>query len=115
MLESDETADGQEMVDFATALDEIEEAIWDIEDATDEIRDRGKDQYFDLESKIKEALTDAREKEIEALSDISDSIEDTNSKILEAMQTALDKYRQERDNEETEKELTDKQRKLAYL
>ena len=104
-----------QMEEWFDSLDEIEEAIWDIEDATDEIRDRGKDQYFDLESKIKEALTDAREKEIEALSDISDSIEDTNSKILEAMQTALDKYRQERDNEETEKELTDKQRKLAYL
>ena len=31
------------------------------------------------------------------------------------MQSSLDKMRQERDNQETEDELADKQRRLAYL
>jgi hypothetical protein len=31
------------------------------------------------------------------------------------MQSSIDKYRQDRENERTEKELSDKQRRLAYL
>jgi hypothetical protein len=31
------------------------------------------------------------------------------------MQSTIDKYRQDRDNQKTEEELSDKQRRLAYL
>ena len=54
-------------------------------------------------------------KEIDKLSEINDSINDTNSKILESMQEQIDEYRQNRDNEKTEEEIADKQRRLAYL
>jgi hypothetical protein len=49
------------------------------------------------------------------LSNINDSITDANSRLIESMQSSLDKYRQNRDNEKTEEELADKQRRLAYL
>ena len=94
--------------------DELD-AIYDIEDAIWEIYDQGKDEYFDLEEQIKEALQSARQKEIDTLSAINDSINDTNSRLIDAMQSSIDQYRQDRENEKTEEELADKQRRLAYL
>jgi hypothetical protein len=90
------------------ALDSIEDAAW-------EIYDQGKDEYFGFEDRVKEALIDERQKEIDKLSDINDSINDTNSKLLDSMQQQLDAYRQTRDNEKTEQEISDKQRRLSYL
>jgi hypothetical protein len=51
----------------------------------------------------------SRQKEIDKLSEINDSIEDTNSKILDSLQEQIDEYRQNRDNEKTEQEISDKQ------
>ena len=94
---------------------DAQDALEEIEDATQEIRQRGKDQYLQMEQSVKEALISARQKEIDRLSEINDSINDTNSKILESLQEQIDEYRQNRDNEKTEEELADKQRRLAYL
>jgi len=60
-------------------------------------------------------LISQRQEEIDKLSEINESINDTNSKILESMQEQIDEYRQNRDNEKTEEEIADKQRRLAYL
>lgn len=96
-------------------IEEEQDSIAEIEDAVKEIREQGKDEYFDLESQIKEALEKARQEEIDKLSAINDSINDTNSRLIDAMQSSIDKYRQDRENEKTEEELSDKQRRLAYL
>ena len=92
-----------------------QDALDEISDSTDEIIEQGKDDYFDLEGKIKEALIADRQKEIDKLTDIDKSINDTNSKILKSLQDQVDEYRQNRKNEKTEEELSDKQRSLAYL
>ena len=96
-------------------IEEEEDALDEIEDTVKEIRDQGKDEYFDFENQIRDALEQARQKEIDKLSAINDSINDTNTRLLDAMQSSIDKYRQDRENERTEKELSDKQRRLAYL
>ena len=96
-------------------IEEEQDAIAEIEDAIKEIRDQGKDEYFNLESQIKEALQHARQDEIDKLSAINESINDSNSRLIDAMQSSIDKYRQDRENEKTEEELSDKQRRLAYL
>ena len=112
----------QGLEDYVSKLEEQQgliedelDAIYDIEDAIWEIYDQGKDEYFDLEEQIKEALQSTRQKEIDTLSEINDSINDTNSRLIDAMQSSIDKYRQDRENEKTEEELSDKQRRLAYL
>lgn len=94
---------------------EAQDALDEIEDNTEELREQGKEDYFDLENQIKDALIAERQKEIDKLSEINDSINDTNSKILDSLQEQIDEYRQNRDNEKTEEELSDKQRRLAYL
>ena len=94
---------------------ETETAIADAQDAIFEEMTKGMDEYLDLEDQVKEAIINARQKEIDELSNINDSINDANSKLLESMQEQIDAYRQARDNEKTEQELSDKQRRLAYL
>lgn len=113
---------GQKVDDYISKLEELrdqwqeaQDAIEEIEDTVKELHDQGKDEYFDLESRIKEAVIAARQKEIDELSNINDSINDANSKLLDSMQEQIDAYRQARDNEKTEQELSDKQRRLAYL
>ena len=96
-------------------IEQEEDELEAIEETLREIRDQGKDEYFDFEEQIKDALIDQRQKEIDKLSAINDSINDTNSRLIDAMQSSIDKYRQDRENERTEEELSDKQRRLAYL
>jgi FtsZ-binding cell division protein ZapB len=76
---------------------------------------KGMDEYLNLEEQVKEAIITLRQREIDELSNINDSINDANSKLLDSMQEQIDAYRQARDNEKTEQELSDKQRRLAYL
>lgn len=104
-----------QLEEWFDSLQDAEEALWDIEDAVEEIKDRGKDQYLDLEDRIKEALIQSYQDEIDELSQINDSINDTNASLLDAIQNSIDKQRQDRENAETEADLAEKQRRLAYL
>lgn len=104
-----------QLEDQEKLIEEEEDALDEIEDAVKEIRDQGKDEYFDFENQIRDALEQSRQEEIDKLSAINESINGTNARLLEAMQSSIDKYRQDRENERTEEELSDKQRRLAYL
>ena len=109
-LENDNICSVPEFIGVANRMnrkiyDVIIGKLYGDEDAVKEIREQGKDEYFDLESQIKEALEKARQEEIDKLSEINDSINDTNSRLLDAMQSTIDQQRQERDNAETEEEL----------
>ena len=114
--------EGQRIEDYVSQLEEwfeaileAEDVLWDIEDEVAEIKERGKEEYFELEDAIKEALAQSYQDEIDKLSEINESINDTNSSLLDAMQKSLDKQRQERDNKKTEDDLAEKQRRLLYL
>lgn len=96
-------------------LQEAEEALWEIEDTIAEIKERGKDQYEELEETIKDAVTQAYQDQIDKLSQINESINDTNTELLDAIQNSIDKQRQDRDNKRTEDEIAEKQRRLLYL
>ena len=104
-----------QMEEWFDSLEQAEDALWDIEDAVEEIKERGKEEYLDLEDTIKEALAQSYQDEIDKLSQINDSINDTNSSLLDAIQKSIDKQRQDRDNQRTENDLAEKQRRLLYL
>ena len=104
--------------DIKTWLESIYEAQTAIEDEIDAIYEemlQGKDEYLNLEDQVKEAIINERQEQIDKLGEINDSINDTNGRLLESMQEQIDEYRQNRDNQKTEDEIADKQRKLAYL
>ena len=117
-----DSEEGEKVSAFYDDIDEWLESIYDAEESILEAEDgiweelqQGKDEYLDLEEQVKEAIVNQRQEEIDKLSAINDSINDTNSRLLEAMQSSIDKYRQDRENQKTEEELSDKQRRLAYL
>ena len=117
-----DTEEGEKVTQFYDKIDEwlesiyeSQEAILEAEDAIWEELQHGKDEYLNLEEQVKDALIDQYQKEIDNLSAINDTINDTNTQLIESMQNSVDKYRQDRDNERTEQELSDKQRRLAYL
>ena len=101
--------------DWSDDIEDANDTLNDIEDTVFEIKERGKDEYMDLEDQIKEALTQVYQDEIDKLSDINDSINDTNNRLLDAVQRSIDEQRQERENAKTEEELSDKRSRLAYL
>ncbi len=114
--------EGQRIEEYISNLEEVRDKMWDLEDGIEDIEDdiqevneRGKDEYSNLEDRIKDAIINARQDEIDKLSAINDSINDTNSKILDSMQKAIDQQRQDRENQKTEEEISEKQRRLVYL
>ena len=116
------TKKGEALEEYISQLEEQEDSIEetndtldDIEDTIYEINERGKDELIDVENRTKDALVSVYQKQIDALSDINDSINDTNSRLLGAMQESIEQQRQARENEKTEEELSNKQRRLAYL
>lgn len=116
------TEEGERIEEYISKLEEIrdeiqsaEDAMDDIEDQIAEINERGKDEYTSLEEKIKDAIINSRQEEIDRLSAINDAINDTNSKLIDSMQKAIDQQRQDRENEKTEEEIAEKQRRLVYL
>ena len=101
-----------------TLRDEIEAArgnLNDIEDQIEEIGERGKEEFLELEKSVKDALLHHYEREIDTLEQIDDSINDANSKLLDNLQKNIDQLRQDRTNEKAETDIANKQRRLAYL
>lgn len=114
--------EGEAAEKYYNTIKEWLESIYEAQTAIEEAQDRiyeetlqGKDEYLNLEEQIKEAIIAERQEEIDSLSAINESINDTNAKLIESLQTSLEKQRQDRENQKTEDELADKQRRLAYL
>ena len=104
-----------QLEEWEDSIEEANDTLSDIEDTIYEINERGKEEFLDVENRTKDALVNVYQKQIDKLSDINESINDTNSRLLDAMQESIEQERQARENEKTEEELSDKQRRLAYL
>ena len=101
--------------EWADSIEDANDTLDDIEDTVYEIEQRGREEYLELEERIKDALLQSYQTQIDKLTDINDTINDTNSRLLDAMQESIAEQRQARENEKTEEDLADKQRRLAYL
>ena len=69
----------------------------------------------EMTERTRQMLIDERQKQIDALSSINDSINEAQEKLVSKMQEQIDDARQARENEKTERELADKETRLAYL
>ena len=117
-----DTEEGQRIEEYISKLEELQDEIEsasdelnDIEDRILEIYELGKDEYFNLENEILDAVVNERQSEIDKLTAIDESINDTNQKVIASIQSEINKIRQDRENEDTEQEIADKQRRLVYL
>ena len=121
-LSEEEEAYRQGLEDYISALEDKFDSLYHAEEAAaealDDIRDYVadlQDEYLNAETMIKDAIVSSYQEQIDKLSEINDSINDANSKLLDAVQSSIDQMRQDRENEKTEQELSDKERRLAYL
>lgn len=105
----------KKLEDFQSKYDDQIEALEEIESTVKEIEERGKEEYTTLEDRVRDALIKQIQDKIDELTEVDEAINDTNQKLFDSMQETLEKQRQERDNAKTEEELTDKEKRLAYL
>lgn len=101
--------------DNIDAIDEAEEAIDSAETAIQDLIDSWKETAADFEREIYDALVEAREKDIEEIESISDTLDEAASNLVSAIQEEINERRQERDNKETEEDILDKEKRLAFL
>ena len=105
----------KKLEDYQSKYDDMINALEEIEDTVQDIRERGKDQYSSLEEKVRDALIKQIQDKIDELTEVDKAITDTNQKLFDSITQTLELQRQERTNAETEEELTDKEKRLAYL
>jgi hypothetical protein len=91
---------GKEFEEFLSAIEEnrdvileAEEALYDIEDQIQEIKDRGKQETSDLYDGIKEGLIQSRQEEIDKMQNINDSIKEASDALCNQIQQQIDEAR----------------------
>lgn len=72
-------------------------------------------ELSDSSQTLAQALIDRDQRQIDKLTKINDTIKNQTSKILDDVKKSLDQKRQQENNQKTEKDISDKQRRLAYL
>ncbi len=119
ITDKDEGAALKEFIDkleeIHSSMEEAEDAIEDISDEIIDIRERGRQEYQDLEDRVLDALIDEQQDLIDEQERIYDAINDAASNLMDAISKNIEKIRQDRQNEETETSLAEKERRLAYL
>ena len=97
------------------SFEETQDTIEELQDSIEEIRKRSKEDFLDFEQRIYDALVQDQQNVIDNYQELSDILEDSNQAIIDSLQESIDLQRQIRDNTKTEEDITDKERRLAYL
>ena len=97
------------------SFEETQDTIEELQDSIEEIRKRSKEDFLDFEQRIYDALVQDQQNIIDNYQELSDILEDSNQAIINSLQESIDLQRQIRDNTRTEEDITDKERRLAYL
>ena len=72
-------------------------------------------EYLELEERVYNALVEEQQRIIDSFDAMSQAIEEATSKVLDDVREQIDAERQQRQNEKTEEEISDKEARLAYL
>ena len=113
---------GQEIEDYIGELENnveetknLEETINENTLAIENLMDEWRDTAASFEERVFDALVWEREQQLEAMENAADVIEESNSELIGAIQDEIEQRRQDRDNQKTEKDLAEKQRRLSFL
>ena len=103
----------------------MEDAVQEIEDARDKILELEKQQLelrtkymedeIELEELVMDTIIEKQQEQIDELSTMNEAIEQGNEKLIQTLNDNLDRIRQQRENQDKEEELAEKERRLAYL
>ena len=101
--------------EFEGYMDDVNDTLMEINNQISELAETYQDAYITGLNTVKDALVEVRQKEIDKLSSLNDTINDSNSRMFDAIQKAIDDERQARENEKTEEDITNKEKRLAQL
>ena len=96
-------------------IEEADDAMWKIEGEIEELQNRYRSAYIDLEKRVFDALVQSYQDQIDELNDIDEAINNTNESILNALQEEIALSRQIKDNTDTENNIREMEARLAYL
>lgn len=99
---------------YSTSEEQLQ-GLRDTVDAIKELEQQGRDTYYELRDMAKEAVLDKMQKQIDLQQDTLDATRDANAQLISKMQEQIDADRQERQREESEKNISDMRSQLAYL
>ena len=96
--------------------DEQIEGLEELQNLYQEIlKERGRQEYKSLEDRVRDALIKQIQDKIDELQAVGEAINETNQKLFDSISQTLELQRQERTNAKTEEDLSDKEKRLAYL
>ena len=101
--------------EFEGYMDDVNDTLMEINNQISELAESYQDAYITGLNTVKDALVEVRQKEIDKLSSLNDTINDSNSRMFDAIQKAIDDERQARENEKTEEDIANKEKRLAQL
>lgn len=101
--------------EFEGYMDDVNDTLMEINNQISELAESYQDAYITGLNTVKDALVEVRQKEIDKLSSLNDTINVSNSRMFDAIQKAIDDERQARENEKTEEDIANKEKRLAQL
>ena len=101
--------------EFEGYMDDTNDTLMEINNQVAELAQAQQEAYITGLNSIKDAIVEVRQKEIDKLSSLNDTINDSNSRMFEAIQKAIDDERRARENDKTEEDIANKEKRLAQL
>jgi hypothetical protein len=103
------------MEETSSAISDARKELEEIEKKRLENNRKYIDDELELEQLIMDSIIEKQQEEIDELSLVHEAINEGNQKLIDTLNAKLDTLRQQRENEKTEEELGEKERRLAYL
>ena len=104
-----------ELERIAGSIEDAKGEILDIKQQQEDIKQELIDSYLDFEERVASAMEARDQKEIDILQEEFDALTDAESELADSISKSIDEMRQVRENEKTEDEIAEKERRLAYL
>lgn len=101
--------------EFEGYMDDTNDTLMEINNQIAELAQTQQEAYITGLNSIKDAIVEVRQKEIDKLSSLNETINDSNSRMFEAIQKAIDDERRARENDKTEEDIANKEKRLAQL
>ena len=104
-----------ELERIAGSIEDTKSEILDIKQQQEDIKQELIDTYLGFEERVAAAMEARDQKEIDVLQENFDALTEAEEALADSISKSIDEMRQARENEKTEDEIAEKERRLAYL
>lgn len=101
--------------ELVKGYEDTRDAIWDIEDKIEDLRQQVIETYLTFEDRVLDALVTKYQRQIDSYQAMSDAIDKVNNEVIKSLREQIDLSRQIRDNTKKEEDISKKENRLAYL